>query len=298
MKISVVILNWNRPDDTIAAVESTLRQDFKSFDILVWDNASSDDSKRVLQSRLGGNPRVKLVFGDANYGVAGGRNRAFRLTDGEILLSLDSDAVFESGDALARVAECFAANSGVGATSFEVKRPDGHLMWPFARPAETWRYRDFETIRVDGCAFAVRRGIFDRSGGFAEHFSPYGAEDQHFAYKVIGLGYAVLYLPTVVVVHAFSMTGRTPVQFRMHVRNSLWVPLELFPMPHALLSAGKLALSLFGDAREQHRVSAFFSGACNALSPRVWSRREPISADRWKHLRSLVAEDKRAAVAA
>ena len=295
MKISVVILNWNRPDDTIAAVNSTLRQQFPSFDVLVWDNASSDDSRRILESHFGAHPRVKLVFSDANHGVAGGRNRAFKCTDGDVLLSLDSDAVFDAPDALSRVATFLESRPDAGAVSFEVKRPDGHLMWPFARPAETWRMRTFETIRVDGCAFAVRRELFEKSGGFAEHFSPYGAEDQHFAYKVIGLGFAVLYLPEVVVIHAFSMRGRTPTQFRMHVRNSLWVPMELFPMPHALLSAGKLGVSLLRDAMEQHRVSSFVAGAAEAMAPRHWRRRNPISTERWKYLRALVAEDKRLA---
>jgi hypothetical protein len=90
-------------------------------------------------------------------------------------------------------------------------------------------------MRVDGCAFAARREAFERAGGFAEHFSPYGAEDAHFAYKVLDAGYRILYYPRAVAVHAFSPAGRTGIQFIMHVRNMLLIPLarvrRLAPAP-------------------------------------------------------------------
>ena len=293
MKISIVILNWNRPQDTIAATESVLRQVYTDFEILLWDNASSDDSRAVLEQRFASEPRVKMAWGDDNYGVAGGRNRAFPLTTGDIIFSLDRDATIEREDGLARVAETFTREPDAGAISFEVKRPDGHLMWPFARPASTWRTKSFETYRVDGCAFAVRRRVFDEAGGFAEHFSPYGAEDAHFAFKVIGRGYKVLYIPDVVVVHAFSPKGRNATQFKMHVRNSLLIPLELFPMPHAMASFAKSAISLSRDAVEQRSVPAFCRGLARSLADFRPARRTPMIAAGWTRFRALVREEKR-----
>lgn len=293
MNVTVVILNWNRPDDSLLAVKSVLRQTHASFEVLVWDNGSSDQSRAVLETHFRGDSRVRFIWADDNYGVAGGRNRAFAQAEGKLLISLDSDAVFESEEALATIVACFQERPTVGAVSFEVKRPDGHLMWPFSRPAADWRHQRFETIRVDGCAFAMRQELFKAAKAFPEHFSPYGAEDQYFAYQVIGLGSQVLYLPDVVVVHAFAEHGRNPLQFARHVRNSLWIPMELFPFPQALLSVAKLKLSLFRDAMEQHQVRSFIRGVFEALFGFRWSRRQAIPRHRWHHLRSLVAEDKR-----
>jgi hypothetical protein len=295
VKISVVILNWNRPLDTVAAAESVLRQTYADVEVLLWDNASTDDSLAVLERRFAGEPRVRLVPGDANYGVAGGRNRAFPLTSGDIIFSLDSDAVIEGNDGLTIIANTFARSPEAGAISFEVKRPDGHLMWPFSRPSETWRRRGFETYRVDGCAFATRREIFNAAGGFAEHFSPYGAEDAHYAFKVIGLGHSVLYVPEVVVVHAFSPAGRNATQFKMHVRNRLLIPLELFPMPHALASYLKSALSLARDAAEQRALGSFAAGAGRSLADFRMNNRHGMGRDGWRRFRNLVAEEKKLA---
>jgi len=292
VKISVIILNWNRPNDTIAAVESALAQRFDDFDVLIWDNASSDNSKQVLTDRFRGQPRVRLTFADANYGVAGGRNRAFRAADGQLLLSLDSDAVIESPDALSKVTTRMQQDPSIGVVSFEVKRPDGHLMWPFSRPAAHWRDKEFETIRMDGCAFAVRREAFERVGGFAEHFSPYGAEDQHFAAKLMGAGYRVLYFPAAAVIHAWSEGGRTAEQFTLHVRNRLWVPIELFPFPYSLISSGKLGISLLRDALQEHQVRSFIRGLKRTVTEFRFSHRQPIPLREWRRMRRIIAEDK------
>ena len=291
MKVSVIILNWNRPTDTVKAAKSVLVQDHPDIELVIWDNASTDNSKTVLESQFGQEPRVHLVFADANYGVAGGRNRAFPLATGDLLLSLDSDAFFDSRDALSLITARVESDTSLGAVSFEVKRPDGHLMWPFSRPAATWRTREFETIRVDGCAFGVRRNVFEAVGGFAEHFSPYGAEDQHFAFRVISAGYRIIYFPTVNVIHTFSMQGRTSEQLAMHMRNMLLIPLELFPMPHGLASAAKLAIGFLHDSCEQHQLSAYFKGLYCAF--RGYSaHRHGMSREGWQKFRMLVQEDK------
>jgi GT2 family glycosyltransferase len=294
MRISAVILNWNRPDDTVQAVNSVLTQTYGDFEVLVWDNASSDHSREMLTRAFGSDSRVRLLWGDSNYGVAGGRNRAFRQAQGDILLSLDSDAVMVTPHDFQRMADVMTAEPDIGAISFEVCRPDGHLMWPFARPASFWRTRRFDTIRVDGCSFATRRDVFTHLGGFAEHFSPYGAEDQLYAFQVIGQGFRVVYFPDISVVHAFNPTGRHGRQFAMHVRNMLWIPLELFPAPAHLMRAAAMALHLGRDGRERKQLNYFMQGLREAIIGYPVSRRKPMSRAAWKKIKSLIREDKEA----
>lgn len=292
VKISVIILNWNRPADTLNAVQTTLQQEFDDFEIVVWDNASTDDSRDVLSRAFRGEPRVRLLWSDANYGVAGGRNRAFREARGEILLSLDSDAVIETPDGLARSARVLEAEPDIGAISFEVRRPDGHLMWPFARAASAWRNRQFDTIRVDGCSFATRRTLFEQIGGFPEHFSPYGAEDLYYAFQLIGAGYRVVYFPDVKVIHAFTPKARQERQFAMHVRNMLWVPLELFPFPHNILRSLAQSYYLWREARDSGLSKAWKEGVRESILEYQSKRRHPLSRRHWRTLRKLMREDK------
>lgn len=294
MKISVVILNWNRAGDTVLAVQSVLKQQYPDCEIVVWDNASTDNSREMLTNAFGAEPRVRLLWGDGNYGVAGGRNRAFREAKGDIFFSLDNDATIETPGALQRIVEVMRAEPDIGALSFEVLRPDGHLMWPFARPAKEWRTKRFDTIRVDGCSFATWRSTFERIGGFAEHFSPYGAEDQYYAFNVIGKGQRVVYFPEIQVTHAFSPKGRQGRQFAMHVRNMLWTPLELFPFPNNILRAASQGLYLWCEAKEQGQQKAYREGLHETLAGFRPRRRNPITRANWKRLRRLIEEDKTA----
>lgn len=288
MKISVIILNWNRADETVDTAQTVLRQDYSDFDLLIFDNASRDDSVRILQSRLGPDPRVRIHAADANYGVAGGRNRAFPLTNGDLVVFLDNDAPFAGSNDLRAIARVMNEHPDIGSVSFEVVRPDGFLMWPFRRPASEWRDKTFETTRVDGGAFAIRREAFQKAGLFAEHFSPYGAEDAHFAYKLMSHGYRILYLPEVRVIHATSPTARSKDQFVHHTRNCLWIPMELFPFPYNLLSTLNMARHLLGDAIEQQRIASFLKGILLAIFRFRWSRRTPVPRPEWKRIRRLM----------
>jgi GT2 family glycosyltransferase len=296
MRISAVILNWNRPDDTVQAVNSVLTQTYGDFEVLVWDNASSDHSREMLTRAFGSDSRVRLLWGDSNYGVAGGRNRAFAQAQGDILLSLDSDAIMVTPHDFQRMADVMTAEPDIGAISFEVCRPDGHLMWPFARPASSWRTRRFDTIRVDGCSFATRRHVFTQIGGFAEHFSPYGAEDQYYAYQVIGAGLRVVYFPEIRVLHSFTPKGRQGRQFAMHVRNMIWMPMELFPFPHHLVRATAQAYYLWREASEVGQQASFREGLLDAYRGYSHKRRRPMPGSSWHTLRRLIADDKRAAL--
>lgn len=293
MKISAIILNWNRPADTIKAAKSVLAQNYPDVHIVIWDNASSDSSKDILEKEFGDNSRIQMIFAAQNYGVAGGRNRAVRASDGDILFFLDSDAEIETPSALSSVAQRMAADPQIGALSFEIVRPDRFLMWPFARPASAWRHKEFDVARVDGCAFAVRRNAFEKAGAFAEHFSPYGAEDLHFSYKLIDGGYRILYFPSAVAIHAFSPKGRTGIQFTMHVRNMLLIILELFPLPHVFASIAKMTVSLGRDAWAQHQKKEYLNGVWNAVCEFNMRDRIPISRKRWAYIRDIVETEKR-----
>ena len=88
-RTSVVILNWNGAallrrylPIVVATSES------QDVDVVVADNASSDDSLVVLQTEF---PTVKVIALDRNYGFAGGYNRALAQIDSQYVVLLNSD---------------------------------------------------------------------------------------------------------------------------------------------------------------------------------------------------------------
>ncbi len=75
--VLVVILNWNSPGETLAAVASVLQMDYPNFRVTVVENGSTDDSATVLGQIE--DSRVQLLNSSENRGYTGGCNLGFEL---------------------------------------------------------------------------------------------------------------------------------------------------------------------------------------------------------------------------
>lgn len=292
MRFSTLILSWQRPAETIAAVESVERQDYQDREIIVWDNGSPAACQAELQQALGRRCGVKLILAGRNYGPSLGRNLAAREARGEALLFLDSDAELVGSKALTRLAWGLSRFPDAGALNLEIRTPTGSVCWPFARPRATWGRSVFDIAHIDGCGVCFRRRAFDQAGGFPAHFG-YGAEEQYLARCCIAAGWRVLYFPEAAVVHKRVPAGRTPDQFVTMLRNHLWIPLELYPLPWALASILKTALFFLRDAWRERRLREYPRGLYAGLVGFRLSRRRPIRRDRWRYLRHILTEDRR-----
>lgn len=88
MKTAVVILNWNGRhmlDTYLPRVVACCPDD---AEVVVADNASTDDSVTFLQKNF---PRVRLIVLDKNYGFAEGYNRALQQVEACYYVLLNSD---------------------------------------------------------------------------------------------------------------------------------------------------------------------------------------------------------------
>ena len=71
-----VVLNWNGWRDTVPCLQSLVDQDYTALQVLVVDNASTDDSVDRIREAV---PAVELHQADANRGFAAGCNLGTRL---------------------------------------------------------------------------------------------------------------------------------------------------------------------------------------------------------------------------
>ncbi len=88
MKTAVVILNWNGATMLRRFLPSVIRHTAGVADIVVADNASSDESLAMLKAEF---PSVRIIVLDKNYGFAGGYNMALRQVEAEYYVLLNSD---------------------------------------------------------------------------------------------------------------------------------------------------------------------------------------------------------------
>ena len=90
--ISIIVVNWNNASDTIACIASLREIQYSTFDIIVVDNGSRDDSADAIQAAA---EDITMIRNERNLGFAVGNNigieHALKAgTDAVLLLNNDT----------------------------------------------------------------------------------------------------------------------------------------------------------------------------------------------------------------
>lgn len=93
--ISIIIPIYNAEKTLQKTLNSVLSQTYKFFEVLMIDDASVDNSKKIA-TEYTKDPRFKLIFLNKNNGVANARNIGIEASNGEYLCFLDADDWWES----------------------------------------------------------------------------------------------------------------------------------------------------------------------------------------------------------
>ena len=227
MKLSIVIVSYNVSDLLKACIESIYNTHGDlSLEMLVVDNASTDDSVLMVRQQL---PDVKLIANETNRGFAAANNQAIRMAQGEYILLLNPDTIVRSG-ALHTLIELLERDDKIGIVGPKLLNPDGTLqkscrsfpnlinysIYSFAsfnilpsisRPLpylmESWdhsRQLVLEGSYLLGAAIMTRASILKEVGLLDEGFFVYG-EEKDYSYRVVQAGYKIVFEPTAEIIH-------------------------------------------------------------------------------------------------
>lgn len=91
MIFSVIIPAYNREQELPKCIESVLNQTFQDFELIVVDNGSIDNTKKVVEEYQQKDNRVKYFWQENSGSPAGSRNTGIKNAEGEWVAFLDSD---------------------------------------------------------------------------------------------------------------------------------------------------------------------------------------------------------------
>ncbi len=89
VKFSVCIPTYNRAGYLKEAIESVLNQTYGNFELVIYDDGSTDETAKVVRSFK--DPRIRYYRGEENRGRPFARNRCIELSTGEWIVWLDDD---------------------------------------------------------------------------------------------------------------------------------------------------------------------------------------------------------------
>lgn len=90
--VSVIIPNYNSSKFISRTVESVLRQTYDNFELIIVDDASSDDSVSIIRKFIKKDNRINLINLDKNSGgPAKPTNEGLKIAKGNFIAFLDAD---------------------------------------------------------------------------------------------------------------------------------------------------------------------------------------------------------------
>jgi hypothetical protein len=225
-EVSVILVSYNTSSYIRRALESLFREtQLASIEVIVVDNASSDDSVAMIRQFF---PQVTLLESGANLGFAGGVQLGAKQATGQYLLLLNPDTVIINAavDRLLHFAKLHPANgiwSGVTLnndmslnTQHAWSKPTLHdllysalgLSKLFSKTCVfnnanygCWKRDTVKEVDiVSGCFFLTTRELWDKLGGLDASFFMY-AEEADYCLRAKALGYQPIVTPDARIIH-------------------------------------------------------------------------------------------------
>lgn len=259
VKVSVIIPNWNGDiwlDGCLDALES---QDYRDFEVIVVDDASTDGSVDHLKER---SPPVRLLQLAEHLGFARAVNAGIKASSGEYVVLLNNDTLPSTSFIRNLVAAMDSMPSDVGSLASRMLSMDNAMLIDDTGDIFTWyghalkrghgrpavEFEENDEI-LSSCAGAAlyRREFLDVSGGFDERFVSY-LEDIDLGLRGRLFGYRCVFVANATVMHkGHGSNLPTGDYVRFMTRNRLIVLGKNIPFPllvrhfhHILI--GQLAL--------------------------------------------------------
>jgi GT2 family glycosyltransferase len=218
-KVAIVILNWNGRNYLDKFLPSVLATAYENFEIIIADNASTDDSVSLLKNKF---PQVKLIILNSNYGFAKGYNQALAQVQADYFALINSD-VEVAPSWLTPIINLLEQDKMHAACQPKLLSYNNKNLFEYAGAAGGWldnfgypfaRGRIFDICEEDkgqydsiekvfwvtGAAMVVRSEVFNEMKGFDEYFFAH-QEEIDLCWRMQLAGYKLFACPSSVVYH-------------------------------------------------------------------------------------------------
>ena len=202
--ISIIIVNYNTADLIGLCLQSILQQADVSYEIIVIDNASSDNSLQYLKTF---GDKITLIENPENAGFGKANNIAAKIAQGQYLYLLNPDTQLQNKTDLKNIFQFMKNNPQYGLvgtgiiknTTLKESTPKKHY------PGEKYIKNQYKNLPgnvawVIGASTVIPKTIFETIHGFDEDYFLYG-EDADICLRIRKAGCEIGCFPEVKIRH-------------------------------------------------------------------------------------------------
>jgi glycosyltransferase involved in cell wall biosynthesis len=126
-KVSIILPLYNCEKYIRHTLESVINQNYTNWELIVMDDASTDNSLKEVQKYACQDSRIKVYTSETNHGVAYARNSALKYATGRYLAFIDADDLWAKTKLSSQIIFMKKHNAGLSHTSFAYLTQDGHI---------------------------------------------------------------------------------------------------------------------------------------------------------------------------
>jgi GT2 family glycosyltransferase len=266
--VSVVIANRNGAEHLRICLPSLLVQLYQPIEVIVVDNASSDDSVAVARE-FG----AKCLQLNENLGLAPALNRGAAISSGDFLLFVNNDMRFDERF-VSRLVDRLARDEAIFAVDGMQYNWDGSVQGHLATRLVKGRARRGVSIELvpglnfyqkqeekivpvfmgSAASMLIRKSCFEKLRGFDDRV-PMGYEDVDICWRAWVHGWKTVYIPDAICWHRVGSSCRSSEGSRFLfvgvLKGRLVFATKLLPIRYALLT---WMASLAGLAKDIGRL--------------------------------------------
>ena len=221
--VSIIIINYNGKELTLNCLKSIYdKLKGVEYEIILVDNASSDDSVEVIEKSY---PQVSIIKNDDNLGFSKANNQGIKIAKGDYILLLNNDTLLKEGD-FDTLLTYISDKADVGIVGCRINNPDGSLQLSCYKFPSMWEmfthytfltrlfpdsklfgdYRNWthnaikEVDFVIGAFFLMKRAVIEEIGMLDENFF-LNAEESEYCLRAKKAGFKTVFHPGYEIVH-------------------------------------------------------------------------------------------------
>jgi GT2 family glycosyltransferase len=219
--ISVIILNYNGKNYLDNCIESVLKTRYPNFEVILVDNASTDNSLQSIKKKFVKDIRLKIIENSDNLGFSGGNNVGYSFSKGQYIAFLNNDTTVDP-DWLSRLFDAMENDETIGLAQSIIYNIDGEKIqqggWVYSNylmrmvglvqncSSVSGFKPTFEVSVASGASMMTKRVLIEEMGLF-DASMPFFYDDTLLSFKMWLANKRVVAVSTSQIRHIGSATG-------------------------------------------------------------------------------------------